>query len=321
VTLEPLAFVVVIPIAPGRTDRELAVIRVSPLTLTWEAVFTGREPAPVSDAPPGVPREMPRAELGLGLGAVLRDARVVAWDVAGTLPVVDALLTDAGRTVALALPLDLASAAAPYLDAADVDARTLGDVAAWVTGATAPPPRALALAAALVQLWTRLVAAAQTSVHWGALQGDEARIAAELIGRLTDGRTTYGPWRLDDRRAYPTEALAEVLDGLDYAAAQLVRMRRRRRVAYLATGLPAAHAVLATAIADLLAANWLPLLPWQIRPALARDGFTDLDATRMLLETVDEVRVVGDPPGDLELVAALARALDVPVVRDGTVPS
>jgi hypothetical protein len=41
----------------------------------------------------------------------------------------------------------------------------------------------------------------------------------------------------------------------------------------------------------------------------------------MLLETVDEVRVVGELPGDLELVAALARALDVPVVRDGTVPS
>jgi hypothetical protein len=321
VTLEPLAFVVVMPVAPGRTDREVAAIRLAPDTLKWQALFTGREPAPVTDAPPGAPREMPRAELGLGLAAVVRDARIVAWDVATAMPAVDALLTDAGRTVAIVGPLDLASAAAPYLDAADVGARTLGDVAAWVTGAAAPPARALAMAAALVQLWTRIVAAAQTSVAWGALQGDEARIAVELIGRLTDGRTTYGPWRLDDRRKYPTEALAEVLDGLDYAAAQLVRLNRRRRVAYVATGLPPEHTTVALAVAGLLDAGWLPLLPWQIRPQLARDGFTDLDATRMLLETVDEVRVVGELPGDLELVAALARALDVPVVRDGTVPS
>ena len=45
---------------------------------------------------------------------------------------------------------------------------------------------------------------------------DERQICDALLGRLAQGRRQYGPWRLDDGRDYPSEAYAEVLDGLHY---------------------------------------------------------------------------------------------------------
>jgi len=60
------------------------------------------------------------------------------------------------------------------------------------------------------------------------LQGDERAIAETALGRLEQGRAVYGPWRLDDGRDYPREAMAEVVDALHYCAAELVRMRRNR---------------------------------------------------------------------------------------------
>jgi hypothetical protein len=53
---------------------------------------------------------------------------------------------------------------------------------------------------------------------------DESAILRLLSERLAEGRRVYGPWRVDDGRRYPREALAEVLDALHYCAAELVRL-------------------------------------------------------------------------------------------------
>lgn len=60
------------------------------------------------------------------------------------------------------------------------------------------------------------------------LTGDEAEIAALLLGRLRDGRKNYGQWRTDDGRDYPLEALNEAADMVMYLVAELVRLRRVR---------------------------------------------------------------------------------------------
>jgi hypothetical protein len=311
-TAVPLAFVHFAPVAPDRREVEVGLIRVDPDTLAWRSVFTGREQSPFDEA--GAPRAMSRAELGHGVAALVRNARVVAWHPEAIDASLCRLLASTGRTEAIAGFLDLSAAAAPHLDAAGVDHDRLPDVVAWVTKAP-PPRRALAVAAAMVQLYGRVAAAARTALAVGAVDGDEVRIADEVVGRLAGGRPTYGARRLGDGRDLRREAMAEVVDGLHYAAAHLVRASRRRHVVYLATALPPAHPALHAAISDMVANGAMPLLPWQIGPQLHRNGVHGLDATRMLLETADEVRVVGDPPGDIDLVSALAAALDVPVVR------
>jgi hypothetical protein len=56
----------------------------------------------------------------------------------------------------------------------------------------------------------------------------EREIASMVIERLQDGEETYGPWPTDDNRLYPQEALEEVLDGMTYLAAELLRLQRER---------------------------------------------------------------------------------------------
>lgn len=60
------------------------------------------------------------------------------------------------------------------------------------------------------------------------MKTDEEQILQLLTERITEGRTRYGPWRVDDGRDYPREALDEVIDALHYCAAALVRLRRER---------------------------------------------------------------------------------------------
>jgi len=40
------------------------------------------------------------------------------------------------------------------------------------------------------------------------------------------GRGQYGPWHVGDGRDYAREAYAEILDALNYLAAELVRRQR-----------------------------------------------------------------------------------------------
>ncbi len=56
--------------------------------------------------------------------------------------------------------------------------------------------------------------------------GDEDAILAVQAARLTEGKHTYGKWRVGDGRNNPGEALLEVLDALNYCAAELVRLSR-----------------------------------------------------------------------------------------------
>ncbi|MBN1632135.1 MAG: hypothetical protein JW990_20450 [Thermoleophilia bacterium] len=58
------------------------------------------------------------------------------------------------------------------------------------------------------------------------LPTDERFILETLLDRLEQGRDEYGPWNVGDRRDYREEAFTEVIDGLHYCAAGLVRLRR-----------------------------------------------------------------------------------------------
>ena len=56
--------------------------------------------------------------------------------------------------------------------------------------------------------------------------GDEDAILSVQAARLAEGKHTYGTWRVGDGRNNPGEALLEVLDALNYCAAELVRLSR-----------------------------------------------------------------------------------------------
>lgn len=64
--------------------------------------------------------------------------------------------------------------------------------------------------------------------RWLAMRGDEREIVGAIVERMHEGRDHYGPWRTSDSRNYPRETLHEVMDALNYCAAELVRMRRPR---------------------------------------------------------------------------------------------
>ncbi len=62
--------------------------------------------------------------------------------------------------------------------------------------------------------------------HWATLKADERSIVKMILQRVNKGRNDYGPWKVNDRRDYPKEALLEVFDALTYCAAQLIRMQK-----------------------------------------------------------------------------------------------
>jgi hypothetical protein len=57
---------------------------------------------------------------------------------------------------------------------------------------------------------------------------EERQVSTVLLhmaqDRIVAGYETYGSWRLDDGRNYPQEALAEAVDGMNYVAAELLRI-------------------------------------------------------------------------------------------------
>jgi hypothetical protein len=57
---------------------------------------------------------------------------------------------------------------------------------------------------------------------------DERAIIETLVARIEQGRFTYGPWSVLDGRNNPGEALLEVMDALNYCAAELVRLGKER---------------------------------------------------------------------------------------------
>jgi DNA polymerase-3 subunit epsilon len=60
------------------------------------------------------------------------------------------------------------------------------------------------------------------------VEGDEDTILATQAARLAEGRHTYGNWRVGDGRNNPGEGLLEVMDALNYCAAELLRLARAK---------------------------------------------------------------------------------------------
>ena len=75
----------------------------------------------------------------------------------------------------------------------------------------------------LAEIYRRVVKHAASLAGFNA---HERSIIDTIAGRIAEGRRTYGPWRVDDGRDNPREALAEVMDALNYCAAELVRLSK-----------------------------------------------------------------------------------------------
>lgn len=161
-----------------------------------------------------------------------------------------------------------------------------------------------------------------------ALATDERLILESLLARLELGRHQYGPWVVDDGRAYPAEAYEEVIDGLHYCAAEIVRRHRlataRRRRVYVChpyAGDPVGNAARVRVICRrLVAEGVLPIATHLYLPAFLDEATERELALELCLELVDlsdEVRVYGG-----RITSGMARELErahergIPVVFD-----
>ena len=79
----------------------------------------------------------------------------------------------------------------------------------------------------LGELYRRVHRRFEHTVRMAKLADDERAIVETILRRIDEGRRVYGPWKVDDGRQYPQEALAEVMDALNYCAAELVRLSKR----------------------------------------------------------------------------------------------
>jgi hypothetical protein len=141
-----------------------------------------------------------------------------------------------------------------------------------------------------------------------ALQPDERLVAEAVLRRLDQGRAGYGPWRLNDGRDYPEEALAEVIDALHYCAAELVRLRRarpaleqRRRRVYVCHPYRGAHEAnlrRVTAICRaLVERGFLPIAPHLYLPSFVdpnRERDLAIGLCLDLISTCDELWAYGN---------------------------
>ena len=233
--------------------------------------------------------------------------------------------------------LDTATLAWPLLAAGLVDSLSLRDVCGRLGVSLEEPHRALADAFRSLEVARRILPDAGLMARVRGLQADERSIVEAILARMDAGRGDYGPWRADDARDYPTEALAEVVDALNYCGAQLVRIRRAGRLGGLRTrrvyvchpfgGAPDENAqrvlTLCRALTD---SGYLPIAPQVYLPAFL-DEATERELARSLcLELVgacDEVRVYGGritPGMRKEIEYAEARAIPVRIIETEATP-
>jgi DNA polymerase-3 subunit epsilon len=214
------------------------------------------------------------------------------------------------RRAGLTLPqvdyhrLDTASLAWPLVASGELPSLSL-DGLATLFGLERPRPhRALADARCALEVARRLAERMRLGGRVTALAADERQICEALLARLEQGRKEYGPWRVDDGRDYPSEAYEEVLDGLHYVAAELVRQRRveraRRRRVYVCHPFandPAGNIERVRVISRrLLDGGLMPVAPHLYLPQLVDEGSEREHALGLCLEllsTCDEVRVYG----------------------------
>jgi len=123
--------------------------------------------------------------------------------------------------------LDTASFAWPLVIAGVIDKPTLRSLCdlLGVSNDGAHTARGDALRAMGVYRRIASPAGSAPLAQWIGLQADERTIVNTIVARLHEGRGEYGPWRIgEDGRRYPREAFYEVIDALNYCAAQLVRL-------------------------------------------------------------------------------------------------
>jgi hypothetical protein len=149
-----------------------------------------------------------------------------------------------------------------------------------------------------------------------ALPPDERAIIDSLLTRIELGRRQYGPWVIDDGRDYPSETFAELIDGLHYCAAELVRQQRRerqrRRRVYVCHPYSADPVGNAKKVGELcrqlIAEGVLPIAPQLYLPAFI-DETTErelaLELCQELVDLADEVSVF-----DTQLTSGMGRELD-----------
>jgi hypothetical protein len=296
----PCAPLVFAAIVEGRHGLEAAALAADSSTLEVQSVFTGRIDPPDGSRPdpgPDAPRAMLHTELALGLGAILDGGVFAGWRAGELEQRVTDLLATGGRVIAFEDRIDLRSAALPILEAAGTTADWLDD-AAVAFGLPAPAPRALAQVRTALAVLRQIRNRAGVGEDWARLVGDEQKILSLAARRITQGRTVYGAWDLDDPRQYPKEAMEEAADGFLYSMAAILRdtsgqPRRRYRISYLATGLPADHPTVTSATRRLLSRNILAVHPDALVAQHVQGGMSERDARSLLVEAADEVCVVG----------------------------
>ncbi len=157
-----------------------------------------------------------------------RGCVLAAWDASATRSYLDGAC-HAWELLPLELAphvVDLRSAAWPLVVAGGAVSADLAHVAEALGIDTTDPVCALDEARVLAQVYRQTVQRHQRHAQDAGLSTDERAIVELLRQRLDDGRRQYGPWRVDDGRDNPREALAEVVDALHYCAAELVRLTK-----------------------------------------------------------------------------------------------
>jgi DNA polymerase-3 subunit epsilon len=201
--------------------------------------------------------------------------------------------------------LDTASLAWPLLQSGAIRSVSLSDVCAYLGIPRPRPHRALDDARASKEVAFRLMDRLQLGGRIESLPTDERAITTTLLDRLDAGRKQYGAWNVHDGRDYEHEALEEVLDGLHYLAAALVKRRKaqegRRRRVYVCHPFasdPAGNIERVRAISQrLIDEGVLPIAPHLYLPQLLDEGSERERALSLgleLLATCDEVHVFGD---------------------------
>ncbi len=163
------------------------------------------------------------------VGEAAEGALLIAWDLeraSATLrehhPAPEVFLARAQ------LDLELRAAAA-LLGVIDGNLDPTVDQLATLLSLTAPDASARERAWFLVRVVRRLAASGTWLSRVLALGFDERSILRTCVNRLAHGRKSYGEWKLDDGRDNAVEAYEEVIDGLHYAAAGLLRLQDHGR--------------------------------------------------------------------------------------------
>ena len=157
--------------------------------------------------------------------ALTRGCVLAAWDAGATRSFLDSACYHWELLPLQLAPksIDLRSLAWPVAVAGDSVGDGLEDVCASLRVDFAPGTCALEDIRALAEIYRRVVKHASSLAGFNA---DERSIIDTIASRIAEGRRTYGPWRVDDGRDNPREALAEVMDALNYCAAELVRLSK-----------------------------------------------------------------------------------------------